>query len=192
MSSSDYASPDPQIAVFESPDSYIFDGATGISHPWGHYDVKFGITLDDYPDFERQDFEFSLHVVPDCERSLIQALSEIEIDPLVAGLTSTKDFAGYYTHDFVGVYDDYCGPFTYALEPDSCDPLCLSGTVLTLDSASFYAGGRFDYILTVKLGELRDDYSTVELDLPFEVEIIPCTVIGHYADSIDQLVISPS
>ena len=105
LSSSDHASPDRDIAVFESPDLYIFDGATGISYPWGRYQVKFGITLDDYPDFEQQDFEFSLHVVPDCERSLIQKLNEIEIAPIVAGLTSLKDFADYYTHSFLGVYD---------------------------------------------------------------------------------------
>ena len=115
-------------------------------------------------------------------------MKAIEIDPLNAGLSSTLDFDGFYSHDLDGIYNNYCGPLDFSLIPDPCDALCLTGTVLTLDSPSSHVGGIFGHSLKIFLR----DYPTVELDLPISVEIIPCTITGHYANFINNIAVSPS
>ena len=119
---------------------------------------------------------------------MIQELEVISFDPLVAGLTNTVDFDGFFSHDLDGAFFDYCGPLSYELAPDPCDHFCLSGTILTLDTESSHAGGVFSHTLKVFLR----DYPSVTTDVPLQVEIIPCTITGHYADSIEQIAVSPS
>jgi len=72
----------------------------------------------------------------------------ILFEPIAAGLAAMKDFAGFVSHSFAGLYDDYCGPLIYSLDPDPCDHLCLSDTtVLTLDTSPSHAGGSFSHTL---------------------------------------------
>mgnify|MGYP007058512483 CR=1 FL=1 len=170
-------------------DSYVysFENAQELNAHWGHYTITFGILLDYYPDFVQSEKSFDLHVFPDCEKSFIEQLNGITFDPLVAGLTSTVDFAGFFSHDYYGYHNDYCGPLAYSLDPSPCDHFCLSGTVLTLDSESNHAGGVFSHNFKVYL----QDHPSVELDIPMTVEIISCNIIGHYADTIEALAVVP-
>ena len=94
--------------------------------------MSFGVTLDLYPDFVRQDLSYNLEIVPDCATSLISdSGSLIQFSPLETGLTSEVSFNGFYSHEYAGLYSDYCGPLEYVL-----DPAGLAQSYLTLEPAN--------------------------------------------------------
>ena len=68
LTSPEFGSPD-QVASFDGTDTYTFDGQ--LDSQWGNYVVTFGVTLDDYPDFVRQDFSFDVEIVPDCNSAIV-------------------------------------------------------------------------------------------------------------------------
>lgn len=192
LSSVEHASPDESIIDFDTIDTFTIDGPLD-SH-WGHYTVTFGVTLDLYPDFTRQDFTFSLEIVPDCASDTITQAGAIEFAEHYQNFASINlDFSGFFSFSLEGSYNSYCGAIEFILDPSGSPAaqtyLVYDGaTALTFAPTFSHAAGSFTHTLRVRV----DAYPSVFLDVPFTVDILSCTVTGHYADTFDSEAIDPA
>lgn len=68
VTSLDHAVVDDSWLTFNSDDT--FSVYSTLDSQWGLYTVTFGVDLDIYPDFVRQNFTFDVDIVPDCLNSV--------------------------------------------------------------------------------------------------------------------------
>ena len=192
LSSLEHSTPDATIVDFDTVDTFTIDGP--LDTHWGHYTVTFGVTLDLYPDFIRQDFSFSFEIVPDCASDIISQASPITFAEHYQNFAAISvDFAGLFSFELEGAYNDYCGALEFHLDPSGVpavqDYFVYDGsTILTLAPTTSHAAGSYSHILQAKI----DAYPSVFLDAPITVDILSCTVTGHYADTLNELVIAPA
>lgn len=182
-------------AVFTAPDAIAnFDGIDTYSivaskdSQWGNYEIVFGVTLDLYPDFAMQENSFSVQVVPDCASQTVKTLSTVSFDRTVMGHIQTIDFDGFYTYDYLGAYNNYCGPLEFVLDPAGAT----GGGHLTFDGVSRLTlaptkGAHTDGVYTHTLRARLQDWISVFVDTLFVTDVYSCDVTTHYADSFNGM-----
>ena len=65
--SNDHAIVDNSLITFDGVDTLSVQST--LNSQWGLYTVTFGVELDSYPDFVRQDLSFDVEIVPYCLNS---------------------------------------------------------------------------------------------------------------------------
>lgn len=192
LSSPQHTTLDETIVDFDTVDTFTIDGP--LDAHWGHYAVAFGVTLDLYPDFTRQEFSFSLEIVPDCASETISQASAITFAHHYQNFAAISiDFAGVFSFDLEGAYDYYCGALEFHLDPTGIpaaqDYFVYDGaTVLTLAPTTSHASGIYSHTLRARIVA----YPSAFLDVPITVHILSCTVTGHYAHTLDGLELTPA
>lgn len=123
LTSTEHSPPD-DIVSFDDLDT--FSTLATSEAQYGHYQVHFSVTLDDYPGFSAQTLSLPAEVVPHCEGSVFTELiaNLFEVGPQ-SSFQQMEIFSSY-THVLSGVYVDYCGPVVLELDPGITPPDYLS------------------------------------------------------------------
>lgn len=174
--------PTDQALAWVTDDVVYIEGASPADY--GLYTVTCFVHLQEYELPADWQFEVPAEIVPHCAGETITQNGSIVFETGPRGSTQNFSVAGMFTFELSGVYDSYCDPIEYEVEPDADtkpDFLVfqeLDGVpTITFSPNADTSVGSHNFVFQARLQK----FASVTLDVSVALEVTDCVIDGFYA-----------